>query len=78
MDVRPPRSQSSSCGVQSLAMLEAAAQVAALGVILWVFSYQLPKARREEDLFAVTCSLLTALLALWFLLAVGSGVRSRA
>jgi hypothetical protein len=41
-------------------MLETAAQVAELGVVLWVFTYQLPKARREQDTFAVICSLLTA------------------
>ena len=54
-----------------------AAQVAALGVVLWVFSYQLPKARREQDTFAVICSLLTALVALGFMLVVGIGLHSR-
>jgi hypothetical protein len=58
-------------------MLETAGQVAALGTVLWVFSYQLPKARREEDLFAFICSVLTALVALWFLLFVGIGLHSR-
>jgi hypothetical protein len=39
-------------------MLETAAQIAALGVVVWVFNYQLPKARREQDTFAVICSFL--------------------
>jgi hypothetical protein len=54
-------------------MLETAAQVAALAAVLWVFTYQLPKARREQDTFAVICSLLTALIALAWLL--GAGIR---
>jgi hypothetical protein len=54
-------------------MLETAAQVVALGVVVWVFNYQLPKARREQDTFAVICSLLTALIALAWLL--GAGIR---
>ena len=54
-------------------MLETAAQIAALGVVVWVFNYQLPKARREQDTFAVICSLLTALIALAWLL--GAGIR---
>jgi hypothetical protein len=54
-------------------MLESAGQVAALGVVVWVFNYQLPKARREQDTFAVICSLLTALVALAWLL--GAGIR---
>jgi hypothetical protein len=58
-------------------MLDTAAQVAALGVVLWVFTYQLPKARREQDTFAVICSLLTALVALGFMLVVGIGLHSR-
>jgi hypothetical protein len=58
-------------------MLETAAQIAALGVVVWVFNYQLPKARREQDTFAVICSLLTALVALAFVLVGGIVLHSR-
>ena len=58
-------------------MLETAAQVAALSVVLWVFTYQLQKARREQDTFAVICSLLTVLVALAWVLIVGIVLDSR-
>jgi hypothetical protein len=58
-------------------MPETAAQIAALGVVVWVFNYQLPKARREHDTFAVICSLLTALVALAFVLVGGIVLHSR-
>jgi hypothetical protein len=58
-------------------MLETAAQTVALGVVVWVFNYQLPKARREQDTFAVICSLLTALVALAFVLVGGIVLHSR-
>jgi len=53
-------------------MLETGIQVAALGAFIWAAGFQLPRARRDGDVLAVTCSILTALLALGlFLFGVG-------
>jgi hypothetical protein len=38
--------------------------VLALGGFLWVVTYLLPRAWREQECFPVVCALLTALLAL--------------
>jgi hypothetical protein len=45
-------------------IFEASIQVAGLGLLIWVVTFQLPRARREQDVLAITCSLLTALLGL--------------
>jgi hypothetical protein len=45
-------------------VIESAFHVAALGAFLWVVGVQLPRARREQDAFAVLCSVLTGLVAL--------------
>ena len=55
-------------------LLETAIQIVALGAALWVFAYQLPRARREQDRFAVICSVLTGLLALFAWLLLGEAV----
>jgi hypothetical protein len=45
-----------------------------LAGFIWVVLYLLPKARREDDTFAVACALLSALVALigWLLLATST------
>lgn len=42
-------------------LLERATEIIALAAAIWVFVYQLPRARREQDAFAIICSLLTGL-----------------
>ena len=44
---------------------------------IWVVGYQLPKAKREHDRFAVVCSLFTAFIALIGWLLIGTSTRSR-
>ena len=44
--------------------LEASIQVAGLGLLIWVVTFQLPRARREQDVLAITSALLMALVAL--------------
>ena len=56
--------------------LETLPQIAALGLFIWVVRYQLPKASREQDALAVTCSMITAALALAIWLFVGIGAHS--
>jgi hypothetical protein len=48
-----------------------------LGSFIWVVTFLLPRARREDDRFGVICSLLAALLALVGWLVIGTGTRSR-
>jgi hypothetical protein len=57
-------------------LLDGAIEVIALGTAIWVFVFQLPRARREQDWFAVICSFLTGLLALIVWLFVGVRLRS--
>jgi hypothetical protein len=57
-------------------LLETAIQILALGAAIWVFAFQLPRARREQDRFAVICSVLTGLLALIAWLFIGVGLHS--
>lgn len=57
-------------------LLETALSVATLGAFLWVVFYQLPKARREHDRFALICSILTALLTLFGWLFFGIAAQS--
>jgi len=42
-------------------LLERATEIIALAAAIWVFVYKLPRARREQDAFAIICSLLTGL-----------------
>ncbi len=58
-----------------MAPLDGAIEILALAAAIWVFVFQLPRARREEDSFAVVCSVLTGVLALLIWLFVGSPVR---
>jgi hypothetical protein len=59
-----------------LRLLDGTVEVVALGTAIWVFAFQLPRARREQDWFAAICSLLTGLLALLVWLLVGIRLRS--
>ena len=53
------------------------ASVLMLGGAFWAVMFLLPKARREQDTFAIVCSLLVALLGLFGWLFIGVGVLSR-
>ena len=50
---------------------------ALLGAAIWVAVFLLPKARREQDMFAIVCSILAFLVAVFGWLFLGGGVRSR-
>ncbi len=45
-------------------LFEAGLSVVSLAGFIWVTAYLVPKARREQDTFALVCSLITALVAL--------------
>jgi hypothetical protein len=45
-------------------LFETLIQVAGLGLLIWVVTFQLPRARREQDVLAITSALLMALVAL--------------
>jgi uncharacterized membrane protein len=47
-----------------------------LGGFIWTVRFLLPKAVRERDPFALTCAVLTAVLALIAWLLIGVGTRS--
>jgi uncharacterized BrkB/YihY/UPF0761 family membrane protein len=49
--------------------------VALFGTVLWAVFALLPRARREHDRLAMTCAVLTALLALVALLVFAPPVR---
>jgi uncharacterized membrane protein len=53
---------------------EAVLSVAMLGAFIWVVRFLLPKAVKEHDPFALTCALVTAVLALlaWLLFGVAT------
>jgi hypothetical protein len=61
---------------ETLSLLDGAIEVVALATAIWVFAFQLPKARRDQDPFALICSLLTGLLALVAWLFVGIRLQS--
>jgi ABC-type transport system involved in cytochrome c biogenesis permease subunit len=49
--------------------------VATLAVFGWTVAFLIPKARREHELFALTCSVLAALVALVCFWLFADGVR---
>ncbi len=49
---------------------------AALAVFIWVVGFLLPKALRQHDRLALTCAVLTGILALLLWLLTGVGTRS--
>jgi hypothetical protein len=55
---------------------ESLLSVVMLGGFIWAVRFMLPKAVREHDGLALTCAVLTALIALFGWLLVGVGVRS--
>jgi len=55
---------------------ETVLSVAMLGGIIWVVRDLLPRAVKDRDAFALTCAVLTALLALLAWLFIGVGVRA--
>jgi hypothetical protein len=57
--------------------LETAFSVAMLGCFIWAVRFLLPRAVREHDVLALTCAVLTALLALVMWLLIGVRVIAR-
>jgi hypothetical protein len=55
---------------------EAVFSVAMLGAFIWAVRFMLPIATKERDGLALTCAVLTAVLALLAWLLVGVSVRS--
>jgi hypothetical protein len=56
--------------------LDAILSIGVLGGFIWAVRFLLPKAIKEQDGMALTCAVLTALLALLAWLLFGVGVRS--
>jgi hypothetical protein len=56
--------------------LETVLSVAMLGCFIWVVRFLLPKAIKQHDPIALTCVVLTAVLALVLWLLIGVGTRS--
>jgi hypothetical protein len=51
---------------------DTALSVALLAMFLWEVGYRLPKAHRDGDRFGVVFSLLTCLVAPWFVIAIAA------
>jgi hypothetical protein len=49
---------------------------AALAVVIWILRFLLPSALRKHDALALTCAVLTAVLALFVWLLTAAGTRS--
>jgi hypothetical protein len=60
-----------------MAIIETALSILTLAGFIWVFLFLLPKARRDHDRFAIVCSLLTALVAIFAWLFIGIAAHSR-
>jgi len=58
-------------------ILETVLSVAMLACFIWTVRYLLPKAIKEQDRMALTCVVLTAVLALVLWLLIGVSTRSR-
>lgn len=56
--------------------LETALSIATLGVFIWVVRFLLPKALKDHDSMAITCTVLMAILTLLMWLLIGVGTRS--
>ena len=56
--------------------LETVLSVVFLGSFIWAIRFLVPKAVKQHEVLALTCAVLTAILALVALLLVGGGVRS--
>ena len=56
--------------------LETALSIGMLGGFIWVVRYVVPRAVKEQDPMALTCAVLTAVLALVAWLLIGVGTRS--
>ena len=54
--------------------LETVLSIATLGAFIWVVRFLLPKALKEHDSMALTCAVLSAILALlmWLLIGVST------
>lgn len=52
-------------------VLETVLSIATLGAFIWVVRFLLPKALKEHDSLALTCAVLSAILALLMWLLVG-------
>ena len=54
--------------------LETVLSIAMLGAFIWVVRFLLPKALKEHDSMALTCAVLSAILALlmWLLIGVST------
>ena len=54
--------------------LETILSIATLGAFIWAVRFVLPKALKEDDSMALTCTVLMAVLALlmWLLIGVGT------
>ena len=54
--------------------LETVLSIAALSAFIWVVRFVFPKALKERDSMALTCTVLMAILALlmWLLIGVGT------
>ncbi len=50
--------------------------VAMLGTFIWAVRFLLPRAVKQHDRMALTCAVLTAVLALLMWLLIGVGTRS--
>lgn len=57
-------------------ILETVLSIAMLGGFIWAVRFLLPKAVKEHDPMALTCAVLTAVLALLMWLLIGVGARS--
>ena len=55
-------------------VLETVLSIATLGAFIWVVRFLLPKALKEHDSLALTCAVLSAILALlmWLLIGVST------
>jgi hypothetical protein len=58
-------------------ILETVLSVAMLGCFIWVVRFLLPKAIKTHDRMALTCVLLTAVLALFLWLMIGVTTKSQ-
>ncbi len=56
--------------------LETVLSIAMLGGFIWAVRFLLPRAVKQHDSMALTCAVLTAVLALAMWLLIGVGVRS--
>lgn len=56
--------------------LETVLSVGLLGAFIWTARFLLPRAVKQHDVLALTCAVLTAVLALFALLLFGVGVGS--